>query len=178
MKGVIFNAVQDAVERNFGEDAWDDTLGRAGVDGSYTSLGNYDDAELVAVIGALPDETGAEVPDRLRWVGIHAVPFLVAAFPQFFENVTLREFLPALNHMIHPEVRKLYPGATPPDFDITVVDDQTVHLRYVSQRRMSVLAEGFILGVAAHLGETVTVDQPASGHVGDDDCVIRVSGLR
>ena len=80
--------------------------------------------------------------------------------------------------MIHPEVRKLYPGATPPDFDITDIDAETVHLRYVSERKMSVLAEGFILGVAAHLGETVTVDQPEAGHVSPSDCVIRVRGLR
>ena len=58
MKGVIFNAVEDAVERAFGADGWDDTLGRAKVDGSYTSLGNYDDEELAAIVGALPDETG------------------------------------------------------------------------------------------------------------------------
>ena len=50
---------------------------------------------MVTIIGALPDETGPEVADRLRWVGINAVPFLVGAFPQFFEGVTLREFLPA-----------------------------------------------------------------------------------
>ena len=49
MKGVIFNAVEDAVERAFGADGWDDTLGRAKVDGSYTSLGNYDDEELAAI---------------------------------------------------------------------------------------------------------------------------------
>ena len=79
MKGVIFNAVEDAVERAFGADGWDDTLGRAKVDGSYTSLGNYDDEELAAIVGALPDETGGTIPERLRWVGINCVPFLVEA---------------------------------------------------------------------------------------------------
>ena len=55
MKGVIFNAVEDAVERAVGADGWDDTLGRAEVDGSYTSLRNYDDEELPAIVDALPD---------------------------------------------------------------------------------------------------------------------------
>lgn len=178
MKGVIFNAVQDSVERVLGPDAWDETLDRAQVDGAFTSLGNYPDADLVAIIGALPEATGETVPDRLRWVGINAVPFLVGAFPQFFEGVDLRGFLPALNHMIHPEVRKLYPGATPPDFEITVVDEHTLDLHYVSQRQMSMLAVGFILGIADHLGETITVEQPESSYVGPGDCVIRVSGLR
>ena len=100
MKGVIFNAVEDAVERSFGADGWDDTLGRAEVDGSYTSLGNYGDEELAAIVGALPDETGGTIPERLRWVGINCVPFLVEAFPHFFDEITLEDFLPALNHMI------------------------------------------------------------------------------
>ena len=132
MKGVIFNAVEDAVERTLGPDAWDDTLDRAAASGSYTSLGNYDDAELVGIIQALPDETGIGLDERLRWVGMNSVPFLVAAFPQFFEGVDVRGFLPALNHMIHPEVRKLYPGATPPDFDIRDDGGDEISLRYVS----------------------------------------------
>ena len=174
MKGVIFNAVQDAVERVFGANAWDDTLDRAEAGGSYTSLGNYEDAELVAIITSLPDETGDSVAERLRWVGINCVPFLVGAFPQFFEGVSLREFLPALNHMIHPEVRKLYPGATPPDFDIADIDDQTVSLRYVSERQLCWLAEGFTMGVAAHLDEQVAIDQPSCLHEGADYCDLRI----
>jgi hypothetical protein len=60
MKGVIFNAVEDAVERAFRADGWDDTLGRAEVGGSYTSLGSYDDEELATIVGALPN--GPAVP--------------------------------------------------------------------------------------------------------------------
>ncbi len=174
MKGVIFNAVQDAVERNFGDDAWDDTLDRAGVAGSYTSLGNYEDAELVAIVAAFPEATGTDTAARLRWVGAEAVPFLVGAFPQFFEDTDLRGFLPALNHMIHPEVRKLYPGATPPDFDITPQDADSLSLRYESERRLCWLAEGFTYGVARHLGETVVIDQPSCAQDGDDHCELRI----
>ncbi|MEO0495031.1 MAG: heme NO-binding domain-containing protein [Actinomycetota bacterium] len=174
MKGVIFNAFQDAVERGFGPDGWDDTLDRADAGGSYTSLGNYDDAELVAIVGALPSETGDNVSDRLRWIGINCVPFLVEAFPQFFEGITLKEFLPALNHMIHPEVRKLYPGATPPDFDITELDATTMSLRYVSERKLCFLAEGFTMGVASHLGQPIRIDQPMCMHEGDPYCELRI----
>ena len=174
MKGVIFNAVEDAVERAFGADGWDDTLGRAKVDGSYTSLGNYDDEELAAIVGALPDETGGTIPERLRWVGINCVPFLVEAFPHFFDEITLEEFLPALNHMIHPEVRKLYPGATPPDFDISPIDDQTISMRYVSDRKLCFLAEGLTIGVTSHLGRTVHIGQPSCTHDGDPHCELRI----
>lgn len=174
MKGVIFNAVQDAIERNFGENAWDDTIERSGLDGAYTSLGNYDDEKLVTIITNAPDETGASIPDRLRWFGREAVPFLHAAFPDFFLKTTLRDFLPQLNHIIHPEVRKLYPGSTPPDFDIFKDDGETLTLRYTSERRLCFLAEGFTFGVARHTGEAIEIDQPVCMHEGDDHCELRI----
>lgn len=174
MKGIIFNAVEAAVIRGFGEDAWDDTLDAANAGGAYTSLGNYDDDELVAIIEALPAEVGATLPDRLRWVGASAAPILAEAFPQFFEGVDLRGFLPMLNHMIHPEVRKLYPGATPPDFDIVDDGGSEISLLYFSERKMCALAEGFTIGVAAQLGEEVTVSQASCMHDGAETCDIRI----
>lgn len=174
MKGVIFNAVEDAVERVLGPEAWDDTLERAETTGSYTSLGNYSDAELVRIVESLPQQVGATLDERLRWVGINAVPYLVAGFPQFFDDVDVRGFLPALNHMIHPEVRKLYPGATPPDFDIRDDGGDEISLRYASERKLCWLAEGFTLGVADHLGESISIDQPACMHDGAGHCDLRI----
>ena len=42
MKGVIFSAVQSAIERNFGDAIWDQIIDDAELSGAYTSLGNYD----------------------------------------------------------------------------------------------------------------------------------------
>ncbi len=175
MKGIIFNALEDAVVRNFGHDTWDDVLDDADVTGAYTSPGNYDDSELASLINALPAATGADLADRLRWVGVNAVPFLGKAFPQSFDNIDLRRFLPTLNHIIHPEVRKLYPGATPPDFEIDERTDGTISLRYESQRQLCWLAEGFVLGVANRLGEKVTLSQPVCMYTGAHYCDIQIA---
>ncbi len=174
MKGVIFNAVENSVERVFGPDAWDEVLDRADVGGAYTSLGNYQDIELVAIVNALPDDTGPGLDDRLRWVGINAMPFLQESFPRFFEDIELRGFLPSLNHMIHPEVRKLYPGANPPDFDIDYSEAGVISLRYQSERKLCWLAEGFVLGASAAFDEPVTVKQPTCMHDGADHCDLRI----
>ncbi len=174
MKGLIFSAVEHAVERVFGPGEWDDVLDNAQLDGAYTSLGNYDDAELVAIVNALPEDTGPGIDDRLRWVGVNAMPFLVDAFPKFFEDIDLRGLLSSLNHMIHPEVRKLYPGATPPDFDIDDSEEGIISLRYQSERKLCWLAEGFVLGAAARFDESITVKQPQCMHVGADHCDLRI----
>ena len=82
--------------------------------------------------------------------------------------------MPALNHMFHPEMRKLYPGATPPDFDISPIDDQTISMRYVSDRKLCFLAEGLTIGGASHLRRTLHIDQPSCAHDGDPHCELRI----
>ena len=43
MKGIIFNVTERAVTELLGEDAWDDLLDDAGLEGDYTALGTYAD---------------------------------------------------------------------------------------------------------------------------------------
>jgi uncharacterized protein (TIGR02265 family) len=69
MKGVLFNAVEEAVSREWGEDMWDDLLIAANVDGAYTALGNYPDEQLVALVNAAAERLNAPLEDVLRTLG-------------------------------------------------------------------------------------------------------------
>ena len=169
MKGVIFNAVQDSVERVLGPDAWDETLDRAEVTSSSlatTPMRTLRDYRRAS-------RSDRDTIDRLRWLDHQSVP--CSAFPDFFAGADLRAFLPALNHMIHPEVRKLYPGATPPDFEIGEGRSGTLTLRYDSERRLCWLAEGLTLGVAAHLGESIRIEQTSCMHDNADHCDLLIT---
>jgi hypothetical protein len=77
--------------------------------------------------------------------------------------------------MIHPQVLKLYPGASVPRFALRENGDD-LEMDYVSVRNMCMLAEGLILGVAEHYGESVAVDQPSCKQRGDSRCTIRITG--
>ena len=59
MKGVIFNLLERVVTDEFGADTWDDLIDEAGVDGAYSSLGNYADAEVEALLGAAAAKSGS-----------------------------------------------------------------------------------------------------------------------
>jgi hypothetical protein len=174
VKGIIFNLVQEVVEEAHGETAWDSMLDAAGLDGSYTSLGSYGDAELVALVGAAAGLLQLPADDILRWIGERAMPLLAERFPAFFaDHAGAQPFLLTLNGIIHPEVRKLYPGAIAPDFDFEAPSPDVLLIGYRSQRRLCVLAEGFIIGAAAHFSQRVSLDQPSCMLRGDDRCVIR-----
>ena len=175
MKGIVFNLLEQLVTRDHGPDAWDDLLDAAGLDGAYTSLGSYEDAELGALVGAASGALGLPPEDVVRWFGRSAMPLFAESHPHFFAGHDgTRSFLLTVNDMIHPEVRKLYPGAGVPDFDYEQDGDRLVML-YRSERRMCAFAEGLIEGAADHYGEAVEIIQPACLHRGDELCRLEVT---
>lgn len=177
MKGIIFNLLEDVVSTHFGEEAWDQALDSANLNGSYTSLGSYDDGQLAALLGAISARTGQSIGETLRWFGHKSMPFLAQRYTEFFSaHNSLRSFLLALNDVIHAEVRKLYPGAEVPVFQFETPPGEAGHdsllIHYSSKRRLCLLAEGFIAGAADCFAEKVAVSQRQCMHEGADHCVI------
>lgn len=173
MKGIIFNLLEDVVSHHLDADVWDDVVEASGLSGAYSAIGSYGDGDFVTLLGHLPDKTGNDAGERLRWFGERAMPILADRYPVFFEGHTsTATFLPTLNDIIHPEVRKLYPGADVPVFDFRAGDDGVVHVGYRSTRRLCMLAEGFILGAARMFGQDAHVDQSSCMHRGADACLL------
>jgi hypothetical protein len=176
LKGIMFDLLEATVSTAYGAHVWDDLLERTGLTGAYTTLGNYSDGELVALIGALATHTRHSDQETLRWFGRSAMPSLARTYPEFFAgHDDTRTFVGTLNDIIHPEVRKLYPGADVPTFGFHTSDDGSITLRYGSPRRMCALAEGLIEGAAAEFGQVVRIEQPECMLRGDELCTIEVN---
>ena len=175
MTGVLFNVVEEVVDETLPEGTWDRALDGAGVRGAYTSLGNYPDEQLVGIVGSISEQSGLPVPDVLRHAGQHGFGHLVERHPELVGDVDdLPTLLAQLDAVIHPEVLKLYPEATPPMFSVESSDDQLTTMRYTSPRQLCFLAEGLIHGAAEHYATAVTVTQSECVHEGGTSCVIEV----
>lgn len=174
MKGIIFNLVEDVVSETHGEEVWDRLLAEAGVDGAYTSLGDYPDAELHALIGAASRTLGLPRDQVVRTLGHGAALGLSEHYPRFFtpHRRTL-DFVVTLNDVIHPEVRKIHSRADPPEFVFTQVDDAELLVGYHSARGLCALADGMLGGAAAYYGERATVVHEQCTHRGDPVCLMR-----
>lgn len=178
MKGVVFNLFEAVVTRDHGEDAWDQLLERAGLMGAYTSLGNYADQDLTRLVEATSELLGMASGEVLRWFGREAMPLLAQHYPVFFTpHRSTRPFLLDLNHIIHTEVRKLYPGAEVPFFDFHHDPDGSLLMGYQSARRLCELARGFIEGAARHYGEAIQFEQLSCMLSGDAKCQFRIRFL-
>jgi Haem-NO-binding len=175
MKGIVFNLLEEIVVREHGVDTWDALLDAAGVDGVYTSLGSYPDADLMALVGAASQALSLPADDVVRWYGRNALPLLGERYPAFFApHDDVRGFVLTLNEIIHPEVRKLYPGADTPDFDFDASDPDRLVMDYRSARRLCAFAEGLLLGAGDHFGQQLDIAQPECMHRGDERCLIEI----
>jgi hypothetical protein len=176
MKGIVFKLLEESVRGEFGEDTWDDLLDAAGLDGAYTSLGSYPDAELTKLVEAASARLNLPPDEVIRWFGRRALPLMAANYPAFFTpHTTTRSFVLTLNGIIHPEVRKIYPGADVPEFDFDTSSDEVLVMGYQSPRKLCALAHGLVEGAAAHYGEEATFEQSRCMHRGDEKCVFHIS---
>ena len=175
MKGIVFNLLEQAVTDKYGEDTWDSLIDAAGVDGSYTAVGSYPHEEIFAIVKAASDALGADADDLVRWFGRAALPQLAERYPVFFEgHDSTRAFLLTLNDVIHPEVRKLFPGAYAPSFEFDTSEAGVLSMSYRSHRNLCSFAEGLIDGAADRFGETAQIEQPSCSKRGDEDCILKI----
>lgn len=176
MKGIVFKLLQQVVTNEHGEDTWDALLESAGVEGAYTTVGNYPDEELMSLVAAASSALKTPPDDVVRWFGREALPLLYNLYPQFFDgHSNALHFVLTLNDVIHPEVRKLFPGAYVPEFEFHQESENSISFSYESHRRLCSFAEGLLEGAAAHFGETVELEQVECQKRGDSRCVFHCS---
>jgi hypothetical protein len=174
MKGVVFNVLQELVVTNYGEDTWDTLLDETELDGVYTSLGSYPDEHFLKLVGAASQAFEMPPDDVVRWFGRGALPLFAERYPQLFEpHDSTRSFVLTLNDIIHPEVRKLYPGADVPEFDFAS-SNGTLVMGYRSQRKLCAFAEGLLEGTAEHFDEQIEIRQPQCMNRGDERCILEI----
>src|ERR1700722_1061663 len=172
MKGIIFNLLEEVVIRDHGADTWDELLSATSLDGAYTSLGSYPDEHIQALVGAAAHRFGLSQFEVLRWFGQKAIPLLVERYPSFFTSQpSTRPFVLSVNGIVHPEVRKVYPGADVPTFEFQEAPGGALMMGYRSPRKMCALAQGFTEGAANHYGETVTFEHRECMNNGDSGCL-------
>lgn len=171
MKGMVFTEFFDMIEQVWSIDMVDKIIADSAVPsgGAYTAVGNYPHEEMVSLVVALSAASNIPVPDLIRTFGKHLFGRFVAGFPHFFEGINdTFTFLSGIETAIHAEVRKLYPDAELPTFDVSQIGN-VLRMTYYSKRHFADLAEGLIHGCIEHFGEPITLaretpsDDPEAG---------------
>lgn len=159
MKGLVFTTFYAHCESKYGVDLLDDIIEDADLPnrGAYTSVGTYPFEEIVALITALVRRTGTTLPAALEEFGQFCFNQWVNYVPSHFENKTIFDILAGIDDFHEYEVRKLYPDAELPSFQVQSRTATQLVLHYYSCKPLADLAVGVIKGASKHLGEVVQV---------------------
>jgi len=160
MKGIVFTEFIEMVEEKFGYEVTENMISNANLpsNGAYTAVGTYDHSEMYSLIGELHRSTEIPVPDLMHTYGLHLFGALAKAYAPMLSGLSSAfEMLQSVDRYIHVEVRKLYPDAELPHFEIKDVDEKRMVMIYSSERRMSDVASGLIEGCLAHYKESATI---------------------
>jgi hypothetical protein len=156
MKGVVFTEFLGLVEQKFSADMVDDIIDDADLPhgGAYTAVGTYPFPEMVALIVALSKRTGLAVPVLIHTFGQYLFGRFFVLYPAFINACdSTIELVSHIEQVIHTEVRKLYPDAELPAFEVESHTAQRLSVVYRSPRCLADLAVGLIDGAVAHYGE-------------------------
>jgi Haem-NO-binding len=162
MKGIVFTEFFEMVEQKFDYKMVDNLLNTTDLasGGVYTAIGTYSHTEMVSLVVNLSQQSQIPVPDLLRVFGGYLFKTFTKTYHHFIEKAPdAFSFLASIHNYIHVEVRKLYPDAELPHFDIENPDPNTLIMTYTSVRKMADLAYGLIEGCMEHYKENVSIIQ-------------------
>ena len=169
MKGLIFTSFLHFVEKEYGLKIVDEVIVESAIPsgGIYTTVGDYNHTELIAMIVALSKKTRLSAAHLTKTFCIYLFAELIAAYPQWIADLDSSfALLYKVDGFIHGEVKKLYPDASPPTFKCTYCNESQMEVIYKSPRCMGDIAEGLILGCAAYYRERIIVRREAIGDTG------------
>ncbi|GMT21349.1 hypothetical protein PFISCL1PPCAC_12646, partial [Pristionchus fissidentatus] len=149
--GIIGTVLLKFMEKRFGKDMLDVVLKKAGLTciEDIDVPKNYSDEETFAAVGICLEVTGWSLHDLMEAFGDFFVVWAVdAGYDKMLQAMAnnLHEFLDNLNFMhffinqcsFHSEMKG-------PNFKCTQLDDETLHLNYISRRRgLNALVLGLI----------------------------------
>lgn len=159
MRGLIFTELFELVEDRFGFELLDDIIVEANLpnDGAYAATGNYPFSELQSIVAKLHEHTNIPIETLLEVFGEYLFTKLFEAHPQFSGLKDILDFLENVETYIHIEVKKLYPDAELPKFDIVSKDEKSFTFYYISAKQLHHLAKGLIVGASKYFDQPVEI---------------------
>ena len=162
MYGIVNKAIEELVTENFGEAAWEAVHKKSGIDvGFFLSNEAYDDAVTYKLAIAASEVLNMPLSDVLIAFGeFWVLNTGKKKYGALMETggANLREFLINLPNF-HNRVALIYPNLAPPEFVVSNVEENSLHLHYHSHRPgLKEFVRGLIQGLSKLYDTPVTID--------------------
>ncbi|TVZ27832.1 heme-NO-binding protein [Gillisia sp. Hel_I_86] len=147
MKGIVFTEFLEMVETLFGLETVDFIITESKLksQGAYTSVGVYDFFEMQQLIIHLSEKTNISKEDLIYTYGCYFFNTLLRIHPDIFKHYSSPfTMLASVQDHIHVQVKKLYPGADLPTFEVIKFKDDYLEMIYHSNNAMYMFAKALM----------------------------------
>ena len=161
MKGIVFTEFLELVEQKFGLEMVDRIISSSELesDGIYTSVGTYSFSEMLQLLQHLSENTGISIDNLLLVYAEHFFGVIEKSYPGLLATYKDPiEMISSIENHIHVEVRKIYPDAELPTFEVIEKTKNHLVLDYTSSRAMHHFGLGLMNKTFEHFNATATIE--------------------
>jgi hypothetical protein len=183
VQGLLYQYLQDFVERRYGLALWLRARDGAGVPERFFVLTrDYPDSYVDDLLDSLRAEIGDDAPPPsglLFDYGRHLGRCFERDFDVYFHRfVSAREMIAAIETMIHAELRrrKIEPG--PPVVRSSPLPGGGLRLVYDSPRRRCDVLRGLLTHAADAFAQNITIEEPFCTKRGHPACELKLTFAR
>ncbi len=179
MYGIVNKAIQDLVTENYGAQNWENILERSGIDEDFfISSEAYDDDITFKLAFAVSEEMNMTVSEVLiafgEWWIVRTSTEKYGALMKS-GGTNLSEFLVNLP-LFHNRIMLIYPKLTPPEFKVSQISENSIHLHYFSKREgLQEFVRGLIQGLGIMFKTPTTINLIQTRDLGDSHEIFKVS---
>lgn len=160
MKGIVFTEFLDLVEDKFGLETVDEIIEKSDLktDGVYTSIGTYAFSDMLQLLQNLSQKTKITIDELLLIYGEHFFSVLEKSYPKLLGTYKDPiEMISSIENHIHVEVRKIYPDAELPTFEVIEKKENSLVMIYRSSRAMHHFGLGLMNKTFEHFNSTASI---------------------
>ncbi|QXP60279.1 heme NO-binding domain-containing protein [Olleya sp. HaHaR_3_96] len=161
MKGIVFTEFLELVEDKFGLEMVDNIITSSTLEseGVYTAVGTYSFSEMLQLLSHLSENTGISIDNLLLVYAEHFFSVIEKSYPGLLATYKDPiEMISSIENHIHVEVRKIYPDAELPTFEVVEKTENSLIMIYTSSRAMHHFGLGLMNKTFAHFNSTATID--------------------
>ncbi|NRD21852.1 heme NO-binding domain-containing protein [Winogradskyella litoriviva] len=161
MKGIVFTEFLELVEDKFGLEMVDRIISSSELasDGVYTAVGTYSFSEMLQLLQHLSENTGISIDNLLLVYAEHFFSVIEKSYPGLLATYKDPiEMISSIENHIHVEVRKIYPDAELPTFEVIEKTDDHLVMDYTSSRAMHHFGLGLMNKTFEHFNSTATIE--------------------
>ncbi|WP_298496307.1 heme NO-binding domain-containing protein [uncultured Algibacter sp.] len=161
MKGIVFTEFLELVEDKFGLEMVDNIISSSTLEseGVYTAVGTYSFSEMLQLLQHLSENTGISIDNLLLVYAEHFFSVIEKSYPDLLATYKDPiEMISSIENHIHVEVRKIYPDAELPTFEVVEKTEDSLVMIYTSSRAMHHFGLGLMNKTFEHFDSTAKID--------------------